>query len=92
MIGSLRKKAEEFAIQEASGRATEAVMKAVREYVVSEMKKIEDEFAKMGNYINGVENMVFGFKDRIEKLERKVAELEKENKDNQNKLQGGELP
>lgn len=79
-LETLRKKAEEFAIHEASQKATDEMMKVIKPYVVGEMKKMEDEFAKMAKYINGVENMVFGFKVRVDKLEMRVSELEKAGK------------
>ena len=78
MLEQLRKKAEEFAIEDASQKVVNKVMDAIKPYVTGEMKKQEAEFARMAKYINGVE-------DKVIALEKKVSELEK-GKKAENKL------
>mgnify|MGYP001321699961 CR=1 FL=1 len=73
MLDTLRKKAEDFAIHEASKKATDEMMAVIKPYVVGEMKKMEAEFARMGKYINSLEN--------------RVIELEKSRKDQKGELQ-----
>jgi len=67
MLETLKKKAEEFAIHEASQKATDEMMKVIKPFVVGEMKKMEAEFSRMGKYINSLEN--------------RIIELEKTRKD-----------
>lgn len=71
MLDQLKKKAEEFAIQEASKKATEEMMKVIKPYVVGEMKKMEQEFDKMAKYINGVESKVDALAKRVGKIEKR---------------------
>jgi hypothetical protein len=71
MLETLKKKAEEFAIHEASQKATDEMMKVIKPYVVGEMKKMEAEFEKMAKYINSVEN-------KVDVLTKRVSEIEKE--------------
>jgi len=63
MLEQLRKKAEEFAIEDASQKVVNKVMDAIKPYVTGEMKKQEAEFARMAKYINELEH-------RIEKIEK----------------------
>jgi hypothetical protein len=71
MLETLKKKAEEFAIHEASQKATDEMMKVIKPYVVGEMKKMEGEFERMAKYINSVEN-------KVDVLTKRVSEIEKE--------------
>jgi septum formation topological specificity factor MinE len=75
MIESLRKKAEEFAVKEASQRATEEMMKVIKPYVEGEMRKQEVEFQKMAKYINSLELRV----EQLEKAKEKTGELQGTN-------------
>jgi len=78
VLETLKKKAEEFAIADASEKVMKKVMDAVGKYVQGEMKKVEGEFGRMGTYINKVES-------KVDALEKRVKELEKA------KIKEGEL-
>jgi hypothetical protein len=81
MLETLRKKAEDFAIHEASKKATDEMMEVIKPYVVGEMKKMGAEFEKMAKYINSVENESKSrdknLSDKLDKLTAWVKQIEK---------------
>jgi hypothetical protein len=76
MLETLRKQAEQFAIKDASKKATEEMMNAIKPYVEGEMRKMEAEFKRMGTYINSLENRII----QLEKTQTKAGELQSADK------------
>jgi len=67
MLESLKKIGQDFAIKEASQKATEELLKNIKPYVEGEMRKMEAEFSRMAEYINALEKRVIKLEERKEK-------------------------